>query len=144
MELTPRGIFEELNRLPWGRFTDKQRKAALTKFAGALYAEMRRAGVRAPGSVMTATERREELVSFFDEKLRARELTAAEVREMVSLCGLDHRSQDIHLEVVDFRGVDWLEQREMDEEGLEVPKSGSGDEITDVLEEYEPDTTATS
>lgn len=111
MDLTPRGIFEELNRLPWGRFTDKQRKAAITKFAGAIYAEMRKAGVGAPGVQMTDAERREELVSFFDEKLRARELTAAEVREMVSLCGLDKRTQDMTIDIVDFRDVDWNAER---------------------------------
>ena len=111
MELTPRGIFDRLNQLPWEKFSEKQRKAALTKFAGEVYAEMRRSGVKAPGVVMTDAERREELVSFFDEKLRARELTAAEVREMVSLCGLDKRTQDIVVDIVDFSGVDWDTER---------------------------------
>ena len=107
MELTPRGLFTELNRLPWGKFSDKQRSAAMKKFCDSVHSEMKKAGIRVEGGKMTDAERREELVSFFDEKLKNRELTASEVREMVSLCGLDKRTQDITLEIVDFSLVDW-------------------------------------
>ena len=111
MELTPSGMFQEFNKLPWDKFTDKQRTAAISKTCGLIYREMKGAGVRLNGRRMTDAERRDELVSFFDEKLQNRELSAAEVREMVSLCGLDRRTQDITLEVVDFSKVDWENQK---------------------------------
>lgn len=111
MELTARGMFQEFHLLPWGKFTDKQRTAALMKVCGTIYSEMKKSGVRVAGQRMTDAERREELVGFFDEKLQNRELSAAEVREMVSLCGLDKRTQDITLEIVDFSLVDWENQQ---------------------------------
>ena len=118
MELTPRGMFQEFTRLPWAKFTDKQRNAAITKICASIYSEMKKAGVRVDGRRMTDAERRDELVSFFDEKLTNRELSAAEVREMVSLCGLDKRTQDITLEIVDFSKVDW--ENEVSDAGVVV------------------------
>lgn len=133
MELTPRGLFTELNRLPWGKFTDKQRSAAIKKFCDSVHSEMKKAGVRVDGRRMTDAERREELVSFFDEKLQNRELTAAEVREMVSLCGLDKRTQDITLEIVDFSKVEWENEKsdagiveEMPEDVIETESKQEG------------------
>ena len=135
MELTARGMFQEFNVLPWAKFTDKQRVAALNKVCASIYTEMKKAGVRVTGRRMTDVERREELVTFFDEKLTSRELGAAEVREFVSLCGLDKRTQDIAVGIVDFSKVDWKNEKsdagvveEMPEEAIETESKQDGGE----------------
>jgi hypothetical protein len=70
-------------------------------------------------SPLTDAERRDLLVLFFDDKLRAKELTAQEVDRYMTLCGLDKKSQDITVNIVEFRPGLWDEA--VSDEGVGEP-----------------------
>jgi hypothetical protein len=59
--------------------------------------EYQRASVR-----LTPEERAQELSDMLDEKLKNRELTASELREMKDIFNLKAKDQDIRIEMVDF------------------------------------------
>ena len=63
--------------------------------------EFERASVR-----LTPEERAQELSDMLDEKLKNRELTASELREMKDIFNLKAKDQDIHIQMMDFRAID--------------------------------------
>jgi Ca2+-binding EF-hand superfamily protein len=63
--------------------------------------EFERASVR-----LTPEERAQELSDMLDEKLKNRELTASELREMKDIFNLKAKDQDIIIQMMDFRAID--------------------------------------
>jgi hypothetical protein len=63
--------------------------------------EYQRASVR-----LTPEERAQELSDMLDEKLKNRELTASELREMKDIFNLKAKDQDILIQMMDFRAID--------------------------------------
>jgi len=56
---------------------------------------------------LSDAQRREGLIKLFDDKLQDGSLTAQEVDRYMMLCGLDRKSQDIVVEIVDFSSGLW-------------------------------------
>ncbi len=55
---------------------------------------------------LTPEERAQELSDMLDEKLKNRELTASELREMKDIFNLKAKDQDILIQMMDFRSID--------------------------------------
>ena len=56
--------------------------------------------------VFTPEQRSEEVAKLLDYKLKTKELSASELRELKDIFNLKAKDQDIHIEQVDFRDVE--------------------------------------
>lgn len=56
--------------------------------------------------VFTPEQRAEEVAKLLDYKLKTKELTASELRELKDIFNLKVKDQDIHIEQVDFRAIE--------------------------------------
>ena len=56
--------------------------------------------------VFTPEQRSEEVAKLLDYKLKTKELTASELRELKDIFNLKAKDQDIHIEQVDFRSIE--------------------------------------
>ena len=65
-----------------------------------------KAGAYSIGETMTPEERAEAVGALLDDRLRKKELTAAELAQFKDLFNLRQKDQDIKIESVDYREVD--------------------------------------
>ena len=59
------------------------------------------------GRKLTDAERRELVIEMLDGRAKAGEITPQEMDRYITLCGLDSKTQDILVEIVDFCLVGW-------------------------------------
>jgi hypothetical protein len=103
-----KAVFKEQSEKPDGKklwaFCDKIVKQATTEGAELLLSK--KSAYQAGSIRLTPEERAQELSDLLDEKLKNRELTASELREMKDIFNLKAKDQDIIIQMMDFRAID--------------------------------------